>query len=64
VAYKIVVDECTTCGACEPECPNEAIFEKRGTFVIDPKKCTECEGHYDKPQCAEVCPIPDTCVPA
>jgi ferredoxin len=64
VAYKIIVDECTTCGACEAECPNEAIFEKKGIFRIDPEKCTECEGHYDTPQCAAVCPIPDTCVPA
>ena len=35
-------------------CPNVAIYEKNGTFVINPKKCTECIGHFDKPQCAEV----------
>jgi ferredoxin len=64
VAYKIVVEECTTCGACEFECPNAAIAEKKGIFVIDPGKCTECVGHYDTPQCAAVCPVPDTCVPA
>jgi ferredoxin len=64
VAYKIVVEECTTCGACEFECPNAAISEKKGIFVIDPNLCTECVGHYDTPQCAAVCPVPDTCVPA
>jgi ferredoxin len=33
-------------------------------YVIDPDKCQECKGKYDKPQCANVCPVPDTCVPA
>jgi ferredoxin len=37
---------------------------KGDTYVIDPKKCTECEGHFDTPQCAAVCPVPKTCVPA
>ena len=52
---------CTACSACEPECPNVAIREKGGTYVIDPKKCTECEGHYDEPQCIAVCPV-DGCI--
>jgi ferredoxin len=39
-----------------------AIREKNGTFVIDPKKCTECIGHFDAPQCAAVCPVDNTCV--
>jgi ferredoxin len=64
VAYKIVASECTTCGACEVECPNDAISERKGVFVINASKCTECVGHYDTPQCAAVCPVPDTCVPA
>jgi len=29
--------------------------------VIDPKKCTQCVGHYDTPQCVEVCPV--DCIP-
>ena len=41
-----------------------AISLKRDMYVIDPKKCTECEGHFDTAQCAVVCPVPDTCVPA
>ena len=64
MAYKIVKAQCTVCGACEVECPNAAIKFKKGTYVIDPELCTECEGHFDAPQCASVCPVADTCVPA
>ncbi|BAI72886.1 4Fe-4S ferredoxin, iron-sulfur binding [Azospirillum sp. B510] len=63
MAYKIKSAECTVCGACEAECPNIAISLKKGTYVIDPAKCTECKGHFDSPQCAAVCPA-DCCVPA
>jgi ferredoxin len=56
MAYKIT-DECISCGACEAECPNNAIKEGDTTFVIDPDKCTECVGAHDKQQCAEVCPV-------
>lgn len=63
MAYKIDDSLCSVCGACELECPNAAISMKRGMYVIDPAKCTECEGHYKKPQCATVCPVPNTCVP-
>ena len=35
---------------------------KEWDFVINPKKCTECIGHFDKPQCAEVCPVDNTCI--
>jgi len=64
MAYKIVSSQCTNCSACEAECPNAAITQKRDTYVIDPAKCTECEGQFDKPQCASVCPVENTCVPA
>jgi len=64
MAYKIIASQCTGCSACEFECPNAAISMKGETFIIDPKKCTECEGHFDKPQCDVVCPVPNTCVPA
>jgi ferredoxin len=64
MAYKIVVSQCTACGACEFECPNAAIKMKGDAYVIDAAKCTECEGKFDKPQCVEVCPVPKTCVPA
>ena len=62
MAFKIIASQCTSCSACEAECPNVAISEKGGTFVIDPKKCTECIGHFDTPQCVAVCPVDDTCV--
>lgn len=63
MAYKIVASQCTVCGACEFECPNNAITLKGDMYIIKPDLCTECEGDYDTPQCAEVCPVPDTCIP-
>jgi ferredoxin len=30
-------------------------------YVIDAARCTECVGHFDKPQCQEVCPV--DCIP-
>jgi ferredoxin len=42
---------------CEPACPNEAIYYGESIYEIDPDKCTECVGHYDDPQCIDVCPI-------
>ena len=89
-----ITDECINCGACEPECPNNAIYESgigwkfadgtslsqvesRNGVEIDPNKenppqedeffyivtdkCTECNGFYDEPQCAAVCPV-DCCI--
>ena len=64
MAYQIIASLCTSCGACELECPNSAISIGRFTYVIDPNKCTECKGFHDEPQCAKVCPVPETCVPA
>ncbi|MFO7980130.1 MAG: YfhL family 4Fe-4S dicluster ferredoxin [Candidatus Aminicenantes bacterium] len=61
MAY-MITDECINCGACEPECPNEAISAGDEIYVIDPDKCTECVPHYDESQCAAVCPV-DCCVP-
>ena len=56
MAYKISED-CISCGACEPECPNNAISEGETTYVIDPDKCTECVGAGGSPKCAEICPV-------
>lgn len=61
MAY-MITEECINCGACEPECPNEAIYAGDEIYEIDPDKCTECVGHYDESQCAAVCPV-DCCVP-
>jgi ferredoxin len=62
MAYYIT-DECISCGACEPECPNKAIREEETIYVVDADKCTECVGHFASPKCAEVCPVDMCCVP-
>jgi ferredoxin len=73
----MITSECINCGACEPECPNTAIYqggvewELNGVkhpalaaeiFYIVPEKCTECVGFFDHEACAAVCPV-DCCVP-
>ena len=60
MAYKIT-DDCISCGACESECPNEAISEGDTLYTIDPDKCSECVGSYESSRCVEVCPV-DCCV--
>lgn len=57
----MITDDCINCDVCEPECPNDAISMGLEIYQIDPQKCTECVGHYDKPQCQIVCPI--ACIP-
>lgn len=52
-----ITDECINCDVCEPECPNEAISMGPEIYVIDSTLCTECVGHFDTPQCIEVCPV-------
>ena len=73
----MITDDCINCGACEPECPNTAIYqggvewELNGAtsaaldddiFYIVPDKCTECVGFFDQEACAAVCPV-DCCIP-
>jgi hypothetical protein len=57
----MITNECINCGACEPECPNNAISQGETIFVIDPQLCTECVGFHDFEACAAVCPV-DCCV--
>jgi Fe-S-cluster-containing hydrogenase component 2 len=57
----MITTDCINCGACEPECPNNAISQGETIFVIDPKLCTECVGFHDYEACAAVCPV-DCCV--
>lgn len=52
-----ILDTCVNCDVCEPVCPNEAITMGEEFYVIDPTHCTECVGHFDEPQCIEVCPV-------
>lgn len=57
----MITDECINCDVCEPECPNSAISQGPEIYQIDPNLCTECVGHYDEPQCQQVCPV--DCIP-
>jgi ferredoxin len=57
----MITDECINCDVCEPECPNGAIYQGEEIYEIDPAKCTECVGHFDEPQCQQVCPV--DCIP-
>jgi ferredoxin len=72
----MITDECINCGACQAECPNEAIFGGGEDYEINgktapalsqdfhyiaPEKCTECVGFHDEPMCPTVCPT-DSCV--
>jgi ferredoxin len=56
-----ITEECINCDVCEPVCPNEAIYMGVEIFEIDPLLCTECVGHFDEPQCVEICPV--ECIP-
>lgn len=56
-----ITDECINCDVCEPECPNSAITQGEEIYEIASELCTECVGHFDTPQCVEVCPV--DCIP-
>ena len=43
-------EDCVSCGACVDACPQEAITEGDGKYVIDAEKCTDCGA------CADSCP--------
>lgn len=55
----LINEECINCGACEPDCPNDAISEGDDVYDVDPALCTECIGHADEPVCIELCPVDD-----
>ena len=57
----MITDECINCDVCEPECPNQAIALGPEHYDIDPGRCTECVGHFDEPQCVQLCPV--ACIP-
>jgi ferredoxin len=52
-----IIETCVNCYACEPLCPNQAIYQASPHFLIDPEKCTECIGDYMDAQCSSICPI-------
>ncbi|NNG13096.1 MAG: YfhL family 4Fe-4S dicluster ferredoxin [Halobacteria archaeon] len=53
----MITDECINCDVCEPECPNDAIYQGVEIYEINPELCTECVGHFETSQCVEVCPV-------
>lgn len=57
-----ITDACINCGACKPECPNDAISEGSEIYVIDASRCTECVGFHEKEACQSVCPV-ECCLP-
>lgn len=56
-----ITEDCINCDVCEPECPNQAIFQGELIYEINPDLCTECVGHFATPQCQQVCPV--DCIP-
>lgn len=52
-----ITEECTSCGSCALECPNQAISEGPDIYRVDPARCTDCVGSYEKPRCEEACPV-------
>lgn len=58
----MITAQCINCDVCEPECPNQAIFEGQEHYQIDAARCTECVGHFAAPQCVAVCPV--DCIPS
>lgn len=50
MAY-VIKDTCINCGACEPECPTEAISAGDDKYVIEADKCIDCGA------CANACPV-------
>ena len=51
-----ITDDCSSCGACEAECPSQAISEGDDHYVIDAAKCDECASNGGDPACMSVCP--------
>lgn len=60
----IIGETCINCGACESDCPNNAISEGDGVYVVDAALCKECAGVHEQPKCVELCPIDDCIVKA
>ncbi|AFS77196.1 4Fe-4S ferredoxin FdxA [Gottschalkia acidurici 9a] len=50
MAY-VINEACISCGACEPECPVNAISSGDDRYVIDADTCIDCGA------CAGVCPV-------
>jgi len=51
-----ITEACTYCGACEPECPTQAISAGDDVYVINGSSCNECAGDAEGSHCVNVCP--------
>lgn len=52
MGYRISVDDCIACGACEPICPVDCIsVPESGKRLINEEECIDCGA------CADVCPV-------
>jgi len=51
-----ITEDCSSCGACEAECPSQAISAGDDVYVIDAAKCDECASAGGEPTCMSVCP--------
>ena len=51
-----ITDECMNCGACEPECPNQAISQGGDTYQIDASLCDLCAAKGGEQSCKAACP--------
>jgi len=73
----IITEECINCGACEPECPNTAIYEGGASWELDgathrpsrttsitsfPISAVNVSAFSTRSQCKAVCPV-DCCIP-
>ena len=50
MAY-FITEDCISCGACESDCPTDAISEGDGKYVIDAVGCIDCGA------CVDSCPV-------
>jgi len=61
MAYMITA-ECVNCGACEAECPVQAITARADQYVINFKTCIDCVDYFEDARCKWACPV-NACVP-
>ena len=51
MAYKIDIEKCVQCGACQANCPVDCIKDEAGQYIIDADACVECG------TCEANCPV-------
>ncbi|MGA8263042.1 MAG: 4Fe-4S binding protein [Ignavibacteriaceae bacterium] len=68
----LITEDCINCKACDTICPTNAIYPGgkdyqlknikykapvKKHFYIVQDKCNFCEGVYEEPECANICPM-------